>query len=66
MELDALRPVLSTRGIFTSIFDTSVGGEIRWIVEAAQLGPDALKELAARAWQYRSEVSTDREPRPKP
>ena len=48
------------------IFDTSVAEEISWIVEAAQLGPDAFDELASRAWRYRSEVLTGREPQPKP
>ena len=43
------------------IFGTTLRDELRWVVDAAGLEPDAAHELADRAWRYRSEVRTGRE-----
>ena len=46
------------------IFDTTLADEIGWVVEAARLGEGAFDEIAGRAWRYRSDVLSGREPGP--
>jgi adenosine deaminase len=42
------------------IFDTTPADEIAWVAEHAKLDGEAFRELARRAWAYRSEVITGR------
>jgi hypothetical protein len=44
------------------IFDTGVREEIEWVVKHAGLASGAFEELASRAWNFRSEVVSGREP----
>ena len=43
------------------IFDTSTREEIEWVVQAADLAPEAFDYLAELSWRSRSEVLTGRE-----
>lgn len=44
------------------IFGTSLREEIDWVIQAARLPPETFETLAARAWRYRSEILSGREP----
>ena len=44
------------------IFGTTPREELSWVARHARLDSEAIEELARRAWRYRSEVLTGREP----
>jgi adenosine deaminase len=46
------------------LFGTSPAEELEWVARHAGLDREALGEIARRAWRYRSEVMTGREPDP--